>query len=1209
MLGIAAQVAQQQQAETTGLAFLETTKNPVAHNTDALPVSSGKVEVTQKAVAAPSLNTGVVEMLDIDPNTSKTEILPTSQTSTAIAEVLPALSSTATKADTAAPSSVDAGVVQKLEIAPKSSASVEIAQVSEANVAKTELVKTVSTGDNSPSSAEITVGPAAKADETTSTVDVKPASEIQNSANKNSQASSALPLSQHGVSIADIVGQESQWQHQLAYDRLQKQYAMSDSEAMKRPFDDILVSYPIAPSLALTSVRDKFLVAPHALQRQRSNVPVIYAAGIATHPDFELAMVDVGLQVHAFDCTLPADPIAKLTEQQKQYVHFHPWCLGSKLPAQSSLQTEYARKSQNKTFEFNSIQESRVLLGHSHIDVLKLDIEGYEWEVLEREILQKKVFSVGNAASVSLETTSTSLKLDEVTSMTASTSGTAKVAAEFSDHTKVTSVDPTSTVSASTTTTAASTSTSEKEPTTLVANSASGAGSSGGLEMLDVAQIKAMTTSTVTTPAQRRFLRALSTTASESLQSNEQPQINFVMSNDKLIASGSMETPSVLSTSESKLVAKENTDSAFNSPQYLPSQLLFELHTKGANPNCVEPRLTQEKDRNAVNRLFAELWSLGYRVVFKYLNPEDPTCADFTLIRVPEAQLPPLQTPSNALSGASDAVVVSSTESVPSVTSEATVGGTSVASSFAVESVVTASLEPADVTKNQEATAVQFLNLDTAAANTRSATTAAVLPTSVPQDERVARKTSELQFQAPATSVAPVLAAASTAATTPQVQFLEPQAANAASTASNAAILSATQVPSQSQVQFLEPMTTSAASSIAVAAPATAQVQFLEMKSTGVAPSESTAAAAATPTSTLAASGTAAAVQFLEPKSTATPAAEPTTTAQVQFLEMKSNGAAPSESTAAVAVAPTSTVITAAEPTTTAQVQFLNADAGSASPAVPTTVATAPTVTSTTAASVVQFLEPATTSSALPSTTTTTTTAMSGPAQQQVQFLEAKTVVTTALARTSSSAIAATNVATPAQVQFLESASSGVDRQVTSTATVQAPSQQQVQFLEPQAVSTKATSLPAAAPAVTTVASSTSPAQVEILDLQPTKANTVVSSVATPSVTQESAQPQVQFLELQAKSDTTSAATTATATAATAPTTATKTTTTTASSTAAQAQSEQALQFLQAPAVSANIAAQVNAGASSTAAASAAAEAKSSTELQFLKQRRLRYQT
>jgi hypothetical protein len=1165
MLGIAAQVAQQQQAETTGLAFLETTKNPVAHNTDVLPVSSGKVEVTEKAVTAPSLNTGV-EMLDIAPNTSKTEILPASQTSTANTEVSPASSSTTTTADTAAPSSVDAGVAQKLEIAPKSSASVEIAQVSEANVAKTELVKTVSTGDNSPSSAETTVGSAAKAAETTSTVDVKPASEIQDSANKNSQASSAAPVPQHGVSITDILGQESQWQHQLAYDRLQKQYAMSDSEAMKRPFDDILVSYPIAPSLALTSVRDKFLVAPHALQRQRRNAPVIYAAGIATHPDFELAMVDVGLQVHAFDCTLPADPIAKLTEQQKQYVHFHPWCLGSKLPAQSSLQTEYARKSQNKTFEFHSIQESQVLLGHSHIDVLKLDIEGYEWEVLEREILQKKVFSVGNAASVSLETTSTSLKLDEATSTTASTSGTAKVAAEFSDQTKVKYVDPASTVSASTTTAAESTSTSvprsEQEPTTLVANSASGAGSSGGLVMLDVAQIKAMTTTTVNTPAQRRFLRALSTTASESLQSNEQPQINFVMSNDKPMASGTVETPSVLSTSESKLVAKENTVSAFKSPQYLPSQLLFELHTKGANPNCVEPRLTREKDRNAVNRLFAELWSLGYRVVFKYLNPEDPTCADFTLIRVPEAQLPPLQTPSNAMSGASDAVVVSSTESVPSVTSEATVGGTPVAPSSSADSVVTASSEPADVTKNQETTAVQFLNLDTAAVNTRSATTAAVLPTSFPQDERVARKTSELQFLAPATSVTPVPAAASTAATTPQVQFLEPQAANAASTASNAAILSATQVPSQSQVQFLEPTTTSAASSTAVAAPATAQVQFLETKSNGVAPSESTAAAAATPTSTLAASGTAAAVQFLEPKSTAT---------------------------------------TAAEPTTTAQVQFLNADAGSASAAVPTAVTTAPTVASTTAASAVQFLEPASTSSALPSTTTTTTTAMSEPAQQQVQFLEAKTVVTAASAPISSSATAATTVATPAQVQFLESASSGVDKQATSTATVQAPSQQQVQFLEPQTVATTATSLPAATTAVTTVASSKSPAQVEILDLQPTKANTVVSSVATPSATQESAQPQVQFLELQTKSDTTSVAAAATAPATT---TTTTTTTTTASSTAAQAQSEQALQFLQAPAVSANAVAQVNTGASSTAAA----EAKSSTELQFLKQRRLRYQ-
>ena len=52
----------------------------------------------------------------------------------------------------------------------------------------------------------------------------------------------------------------------------------------------------------------------------------------------------------------------------------------------------------------------------------------------------------------------------------------------------------------------------------------------------------------------------------------------------------------------------------------LPSQLLFELHTVGANPKYVPPDMVAGKDKHAVNWLFATLWHLGYRVYSKEIN-------------------------------------------------------------------------------------------------------------------------------------------------------------------------------------------------------------------------------------------------------------------------------------------------------------------------------------------------------------------------------------------------------------------------------------------------------------------------------------------------------------------------------------------------------------------------------------------------------------
>lgn len=64
-----------------------------------------------------------------------------------------------------------------------------------------------------------------------------------------------------------------------------------------------------------------------------------------------------------------------------------------------------------------------------------------------------------------------------------------------------------------------------------------------------------------------------------------------------------------------------------------PDQLAFELHLEGTNPKAVNPEVVKGKGEWEMMRLFENLKSVGYTVVFKQLNPGDPYCCEFTLVR------------------------------------------------------------------------------------------------------------------------------------------------------------------------------------------------------------------------------------------------------------------------------------------------------------------------------------------------------------------------------------------------------------------------------------------------------------------------------------------------------------------------------------------------------------------------------------------------
>merc|ERR1712228_210466 len=71
--------------------------------------------------------------------------------------------------------------------------------------------------------------------------------------------------------------------------------------------------------------------------------------------------------------------------------NFHQWCVGSRQNA-SFQGNDYAKKGPDEQqFVFKTLGQTMGELGHKHIDLLKFDIEGFEWDFFEHELLPHDV--------------------------------------------------------------------------------------------------------------------------------------------------------------------------------------------------------------------------------------------------------------------------------------------------------------------------------------------------------------------------------------------------------------------------------------------------------------------------------------------------------------------------------------------------------------------------------------------------------------------------------------------------------------------------------------------------------------------------------------------------------------------------------------------------------------------------------------------------
>ncbi len=126
---------------------------------------------------------------------------------------------------------------------------------------------------------------------------------------------------------------------------------------------------------------------------------IVYSLGVGEDIDFDLSIIQrFGVDVHAFDPTPSSIEMISKTDLPNQF-HFHPWAItavdetlkfypkvkkdGSKSTTMYTMIAEDASSDDAIEVPAFCLSSITTKLGHSRIDLLKMDIEGAEYEVLK----------------------------------------------------------------------------------------------------------------------------------------------------------------------------------------------------------------------------------------------------------------------------------------------------------------------------------------------------------------------------------------------------------------------------------------------------------------------------------------------------------------------------------------------------------------------------------------------------------------------------------------------------------------------------------------------------------------------------------------------------------------------------------------------------------------------------------------------------------
>jgi FkbM family methyltransferase len=126
---------------------------------------------------------------------------------------------------------------------------------------------------------------------------------------------------------------------------------------------------------------------------------IVYSLGVGDEVDFDLSIIDkFGVQVFAFDPTPSSIQMLDVSQLPTQF-HFYPWAVtatdgtlkfyprlkkdGTRSDVMFTMIPEDSTKDSVIEVPAFSLATIAMKLGHDRIDVLKMDIEGAEYEVLD----------------------------------------------------------------------------------------------------------------------------------------------------------------------------------------------------------------------------------------------------------------------------------------------------------------------------------------------------------------------------------------------------------------------------------------------------------------------------------------------------------------------------------------------------------------------------------------------------------------------------------------------------------------------------------------------------------------------------------------------------------------------------------------------------------------------------------------------------------
>lgn len=107
---------------------------------------------------------------------------------------------------------------------------------------------------------------------------------------------------------------------------------------------------------------------------------VVYSVGSNDMWEFENEILQkTPCEVHTFDCT---GPRSRFAVPKHDRLHFHHICLGAD-PAPTPVDVGPDPKNSTVYGEIMTLHQIQKMLNHNRIDLLKFDIEGYEWPLIE----------------------------------------------------------------------------------------------------------------------------------------------------------------------------------------------------------------------------------------------------------------------------------------------------------------------------------------------------------------------------------------------------------------------------------------------------------------------------------------------------------------------------------------------------------------------------------------------------------------------------------------------------------------------------------------------------------------------------------------------------------------------------------------------------------------------------------------------------------